>query len=138
MTYILGYRKSITRDTTKMLNAPDGATELCTLDGITYVCIPEGAAIDSDQHPEVTGTMEVVELDFELCERIKAASPHIALIQKRVREKIEEVYSIHDEIKLIRTAPSAEFDAYNEHAELCRQWGRDQKSALGLTFVDGE
>lgn len=115
-----------------MLNAPEGATELCTLNGVTYVCIPDGAAIDDDQHSEVIGTMEVVELDFELCERIKAASPHIALIQKRVREKIEEVYSVHDEIKLIRTAPSPEFDAYNEHAELCRQWGRDQKTALGL------
>ena len=121
-----------------MLNAPEGATELCTLNGVTYVCIPDGAAIDDDQHPEVIGTMEVVELDFELCERIKAASPHIALIQKRVREKIEEVYSIHDEIKLIRTAPSPEFDAYNEHAELCRQWGRDQKAALGLSLIVGE
>ena len=132
MTYILSYRKSITRDTTKMLNAPDGATELCTIDGVTYVCIPDGAAIDEDQHEEVVGTMEVIELDLELCERIKAASPHIALIQKRVREKIEEVYSIHDEIKLIRTAPSEKFDVYNEHAEACRQWGREQKALLGI------
>ena len=115
-----------------MLNAPDGATELCTLDGITYVCIPEGAAIDEDQHEEVVGTMSVVEPDLELREQIKAASPHVALIQKRVREKISELYSVYDEIKLIRTAPSPEFDVYNEHVELCRHWGREQKTALGL------
>lgn len=132
MTYILSYRKSITRDTTKMLNAPDGATELCTIDGVTYVSIPDGAAIDASQHEEVVGTMEVIELDLELCERIKAASPHIALIDRRVREKIAESYSFTDEIKLLRTAPSREFDVYNEHVETCRQWGREQKGLLGL------
>ena len=115
-----------------MLNAPDGATELCTLDGVTYVCIPDGAAIDDDQHAEVIGTMEVVALDLELSEKIKAASPHVALIDKRVCEKIAESYSFTDEIKLIRTAPSPEFDVYNEHVELCRHWGREQKAALGL------
>lgn len=115
-----------------MLNAPDGATELCTIDGVTYVCIPDGAAIDEDQHEEVVGTMSVVDPDLELREQIKAASPHVALIQKRVREKISELYSVYDEIKLLRTAPSAEFDVYNEHTELCRQWGRDRKAELGL------
>lgn len=27
---------------------------------------------------------------------------------------------------------SHEFDVYNEHAEACRQWGREQKALLGL------
>lgn len=115
-----------------MLNAPDGATELCTLNGVTYVCIPDGAAIDGDQHPEVTGTMEVVELTDELRELICTNSTHVQLIQQRVRDKIAELYSVHDEIKLIRTAPSHEFDVYNEHVEACRAWGREQKALLGL------
>lgn len=132
MAYILSYRKSITRDTTKMLNAPEGSTELCTLEGVTFVSIPEGAAIDANQHAEVNGTMEVVTPDLELSEKIKAASPHVALIDKRVCERIADLYSFTDEIKLIRTAPSPEFDAYNEHADLCRQWGREQKALLGL------
>ena len=132
MAYILSYRKSITRDTTKMLNAPEGSTELCTIDGITYVSIPSGAAIDSDQHAEVIGTMEVVTPDLELSEKIKAASPHVALIDKRVCERIAESYSLTEEIKLLRTSPSPEFEAYNDYAEQCRQWGRDQKAALGL------
>lgn len=115
-----------------MLNAPEGSTELCTIDGITYVSIPSGAAIDANQHAEVIGTMEVVAPDLELSEKIKAASPHVALIDKRVCEKIAESYSFTDEIKLLRTAPSHEFDVYNEHVETCRQWGREQKELLGI------
>lgn len=50
----------------------------------------------------------------------------------RVRERIAERYPIHEEIKLLRTAPSQEFDAYNAYAEACREWGREQKAMLGL------
>lgn len=135
MTYIVAYQKASNEYTTYDLNTPEGSTELCTLDGITYVCIPSGAALNDEQHPKIANTIKTVGLDDELCEQIKAASPHVALIQKRVREKIEELYSVHDEIKLIRTAPSPEFSAYNEHAELCRQWGREQKALLGLSIT---
>lgn len=41
-------------------------------------------------------------------------------------------YSTSEEIKLIRTAPSAEMTAYNLYAEECRARGRTQKSQLGL------
>ena len=44
---------------------------------------------------------------------------------------IEKEYSVYDEIKLIRTAPSPEFDDTTS-MELCRQWGREQREALGL------
>ena len=53
-------------------------------------------------------------------------------INQRVCEMIAESYSVTDEIKLIRTAPSEEFEIYNEHAEACRQWGREQKVLLGI------
>lgn len=99
---------------------------------MTYVSIPADAAIDYDQHEEVLGTMEIVEIDTETRERICAESTHISLIRDRVRDKIAELYSVHDEIKLIRTAPSHEFDVYNEHVEACRAWGREQKALLGL------
>lgn len=115
-----------------MLNAPEGSTELCTLDGVTYVSIPEGAAIDMQQHEHVLKTLDRPVLDIELREKICAACPHVALIRERVRAKIEDHYSIYDEIKLVRTAPSPEFEAYNEHVEHCRLWGREQKALLGL------
>ena len=50
----------------------------------------------------------------------------ISRYAKRDRQRIM------NEIKLLRTAPSAEFEAYNAHAEACRAWGREQKAALGL------
>lgn len=53
-------------------------------------------------------------------------------INQRVRDMIREQYSIEDEIKLLRTAPSPEFELWNAHAEACRAWGREQKAALGL------
>ena len=40
--------------------------------------------------------------------------------------------STADGIKLIRTAPSAEMDAYKAWAEKCRAWGRAEKAKLGL------
>lgn len=79
-----------------------------------------------------TWVYKPVTLDDELREQIKSASPHVWLINERVRDKIAEAYPLHEEIKLLRTAPSAEFEAYNAHAEACREWGRAQKALLGL------
>ena len=57
---------------------------------------------------------------------------HVALINQRVKDMIAARYSVEDEIKMIRTAPSEEFDIYNDFSEACRQWGRDQKALIGL------
>lgn len=94
--------------------------------------IPAGAAIDSEQHQSVLNTLDYPEMTDELIEQISAASTHVQLINSRVRDKIAEQYSVYDEIKLMRTAPSREFDVYNEHVEACRLWGREQKALLGL------
>lgn len=80
----------------------------------------------------MVSVVDPVTLTAELREAIKAASPHVSLIDQRVREKIAAEYPIHEEIKLLRTAPSAEFDAYNAFIESCRQWGMEQKTLLGL------
>jgi len=53
-------------------------------------------------------------------------------INTQVREMIAEQYPMREEIKLLRLAPCEEYTVYNEHAEACRQWGREQKAALGL------
>ncbi len=102
---------------------------MCTIDGVTYVSVPDDIAMP-EQNALITHA--VATLTSELKEAIKAASTHVQLIDQRVREKIADAYPIHEEIKLLRTAPSTEFDAYNAFAEACRQWGRDQKTALGL------
>lgn len=51
-------------------------------------------------------------------------------INRQVREKIRAVYSVEDEIQLLRTAPSPEFEVYNAYIEDCLKWGRLQKAAL--------
>ena len=98
---------------------------------MTYTAISEGAEL-ARQAEQIAASVQIAVIDDELRAKICAASPHVALIQKRVRDKIAELYSIHDELKLLRTAPSPEYEMYNEHAEACRQWGREQKALLGL------
>lgn len=110
---------------------PEGSTELCTLDGVTYTVLPDGAVI-GEQPEQIAASVQIVTLDAELRDRICTASPHVELIRARVAQKIAERYSITDEIKLLRTAPSAEFEMYNEYVETCRQWGRERKAELGL------
>lgn len=41
-------------------------------------------------------------------------------------------YSVDDEIKMLRLAPSDESSAYNDYVEECRAWGRGEKAGLGL------
>ena len=136
MTYIVSYQKHFDALTTKLIALPEDpethgqiGTELATIDGVTYVSLPDGAILPP-QPAEIT--VDPVELTPELKTAIAEASPHVRLIRERVAEKIAARYSVTDEIKLIRTAPSAEFEVYNEFAEECRAWGRQQKAALGL------
>lgn len=104
---------------------------MCTIDGVTYVSIPDGQVLPS-QPEQISSSVSEVTLTDELRADIHNASIHIAVISKRVAEQISQRYSVTDEIKLLRTAPSEEFDIYNEYAESCRAWGRAEKAKLGL------
>jgi hypothetical protein len=138
MPTIISYQKHIDALITRELRLPDGPNhqrlgqEIATVDGITYVSLPDGAALPVDQPEEIAASIQTVTLSDALREDIKVASPQVRVINSMVAEKISEQYSLADEIKLLRTAPSAEFEAYNAHAEACRAWGRAQKAALGL------
>ena len=120
------------------MRLPEGAqhqrlgTELATIDGVTYVSLPDGATLPTEQPSEISASIATVTLTDALRAEIKAASPHVRLINERVREAIAERYSVADEIKLIRTSPSEEAIAYNAYAEECRNWGRIEKAKLGL------
>lgn len=137
MTKIYKYQKVQDAYTTYCLVEPDynlletegRITELCTIDGVTYVSVPD--SITLPEQPEQI-TVEEVELTDELKESIKSASPHVQLINDRVVAKIREVYSLNDEIKMLRLSPSVESTAYNEYVETCREWGRVAKANLGL------
>ena len=129
---IYQYQQVTDQYTTHRINAPEGSTELATVEGITYVHVPDGVALPAEQPAEIAASIQPVTVDAVLREKISAASPHVQLIRARVAAKIAEQYSIGDEIKLLRTAPSAEFELYNAYVEDCRAWGRAQRAALGL------
>ena len=136
---IIRYRQYTDALVSRTLRLPSGerheprGTELATLaDGYTYVSLPEDAALPAEQPEEIADSVEAVTLSPEQVSAIKAASPHVRLINARVREKIASRYSVADELKLLRTAPSAEAETYNSWAEECRAWGRERKAALGL------
>ena len=139
MPSIVSYRKHIDALTTRELLLPEDTatrqrlgTELATIDGVTFVALPDGAALPENQAGEIASSIATVTLTDAMRSAIKAASPHVRLINDRVREAIADRYSMADEIKLLRTAPSAECIAYNAYAEECRDWGRSEKAKLGL------
>lgn len=117
-------------------------TELCTIDGVTYVAVPDALTLPA-QPPEIT--VSPVTLTDTLKEQIKAASPHVALISERMIQKIRSQFTIDDEMFFARigvgaalglyvpTAPEQlamqEFGAF---VEGIRQWGRDERVKLGL------
>lgn len=138
---MIAYHLVIDAVTTHSLRLPDApagqqpAQEIATLpDGRTIVVIFDGHTLPDDQPAAIAASIETLPtpLPDDLREAIKAASPHVRLINARVQAAIADRYSIQDEIKLLRTAPSAEMDAYNDYAEDCRAWGRAEKAKLGL------
>lgn len=135
MSYIVRYQKFIDAERTVEVVLPEDENgqrvgmELATVDGATYVSLPDSAKLP-EQPIEIK--VESVKLTPELKTVIEDASPFVRMIRQMVSDMIADRYSVGDEIKLIRTAPSAEFEAYNAYAEECRAWGRDERAKLGL------
>ena len=124
------YKKHITREISRWMVLPEGATELATIDGITYVFVPDATALP-EQPAEIAASISTVVMDKSLLAEIKAASPHVRLINERVAASIAARYSIGDEIKMLRVG-GAEREAYEAYVEECRACGREQKAAIGL------
>jgi hypothetical protein len=148
MPYIVRYQKVTDSYTTHQLAEPydaDGAslaTELCTLIGYTYVSIADGATLPP-QPAEIT--VETVVLDDVLRTAIKAACPHVRLIDQRMQEKIRAAFSMEDELYLARISIGAMMGTYtlqpgedmllNDYQafiEDVRAWGRAERAKLGL------
>lgn len=114
---------------------PRKAQEIATLsDGRTVVVLADDVSLPAGQPAQIAASIETLTnpLPADLHAAIAAASPHVRLINAQVVEKIRELYSVDDEIKLLRVAPSAETQAWNDHVEACRAWGRAEKAKLGL------
>ncbi len=147
MSYIVSYRKASDEYTTYQLNSPEGSTELAVIDGVTYVSVPDDQILPEYQPEQIAATIKVAEITIAEIEAIKAASPHVKLIASRMIDKIREKYSVDDELFLARIAggvglgryditpgEQTELNAYQAHVEAVREWGRDQRAALGLVL----
>ncbi len=124
------------------MDSENQCTELCTIDGITYISVPESVTLP-DQPAELTITETTI--TPELREQIKAASPHCALIAERMEARIRSKYSLSDEQYFARIGVGAalgvytfepgeqdELLAFGAYVEACRQWGCDERAKLGL------
>ena len=144
MPRIVSYQKQSDAHTTYQLLTSDGATELCTLSGVTYVSVPDGE-LPAQPAQIAASVVDPVVLTTELREAIKAASPHCQLINQRIEDKIRERYSLSDEQYFSRIASCAALGYYTFetgeaealqafvlYVEYVRQWGREQRALLGL------
>lgn len=144
MAHIVSYQKQSDAYTTYQLLTGDGSTELCTIDGTTYISVPDG---DLPVQPTeiAASVVDPVVLTTEMREAIKAASTHCQLIHERMEAKIRARYSLSDEQYFARIASGVAlgmytFDAGEQDAlaafaayvEEVRQWGREQRALLGL------
>lgn len=144
MPSIVSYKKAYDATTTYLLAAPDGATELCTLHGTTYVALPDGVVLPQ-QPPQIAASIQAITPDAALREAIIAASPHCQLIDERMRTKIRDAYDLETELKYARIGVGAAMGmyqptpeeiagmgAFGAHVEAVRQWGRAERAKLGL------
>ena len=112
--------------------------ELATIDGVTYVSLPDGVKLPADQPKEIVDSIKPVTLTVQEKAGIADASPHVALIRAKVRQEIAEKLSIEDELGLIRSklrapaAANAAFEAYDSLAEGARSRAAAEKAKLGL------
>ncbi len=124
------YEKYITSEISRWMLLPDGSTELATVEGKTYCFVPDDSSLQ-EQPAEIADSIEPVVLTDALRGAIKAASPHVRLINERVAERIAARYSVSDEIKMLRLG-GADRATYEAYVDECRAWGRAQKAAIGL------
>lgn len=121
---------------------PDDSVEIATVDGMTYVAMPNDA-VPPAQPAEITLTP--VTPDAALREAIKSASPHCRVIGEVMQEQIRAMYSAEDEMYFARIGigeargmyvfepgEEAALTEYGAHIESVRQWGRSERAKLGL------
>lgn len=117
---------TLTEPNYNLLDTSERITELCDIDGETYVSVPDSITLPEQAHV----TVEEVVLTDELKAKVVSASSIFSNINGRVVDKIRERYSVNDEIKMLRIGPSVETAAYNDYVESCREWGRREKAKL--------
>ncbi len=117
-------------------------TELCEIDNYRYVSVPENVEVTI---PEEITTWEIVDITPELRETLKINSPHCQLIAQKIIDKIKAKYTLDDELYFARISVGAlqgtyqlqdgelaELQQYQIDVEAAREWGRSERTMLGL------
>lgn len=146
MTQIYRYTKIVVPGPdgyTLYAELPEGGMELCVLDGVTYVTIPDTADPLPEQHKEIT--LEPVIVDAGLRDRLLAESRACQLISQAIIDNIRARYPIDKELYFARIGIGSltglyqpgesemqELARYSAYVESVREWGRQQRAALGL------
>lgn len=112
----------------------EGITEICEIDGLTYIAVPDGIKVEV---PIAIKDLKEAVISPDLVTQIKLESPHIRLINKRVNEQIREKYPLEEELQILRcrgkdASANAEFAIYDSYVETCRAWGKGEREKLGL------
>lgn len=158
MTTIISYQKHTDEWTTYTLVQPHQSpdlqntteictelcTELCTIDGITYVAVPDGVTLP-DQPSQIADSIKNVELTAELISTIKTNSSHCKFTSDQVQHKIRQKYTMDDEMYFSRIASAAALGVYelkpdeneklmqyNGYIESVRLWAKQEQIKLGL------
>lgn len=116
--------------------------EISIVDGWRYVYVPDEAVIP-EQPTEIN--WQPVELNPILRESIKANSPQCNRVNEEMQKKIRSKYALEDEQYFSRIGIGAalgvyQFEpgeqeallAFGEYVETVRQWGREQRQAIGF------
>ena len=133
MPEIYSYTKVVNETTTKQLDISgiEGAVELCEIDGVTYVSIPDAATVAKQ---DASIDAKAATLDAKKKEEIRAASYVVKFIKQQVRDKIREKYDLDDELKLLRLRDkdATAWAAFEAYVEACRAWGEAEIQKLGI------
>ena len=155
MPLLFSYTKKTDSVTTHTLRLPTpdkmgdpAGQEIATLeDGRTIVVLPDGAKLPTDQPAEIKDSIETLPtpLPDALKEQIRAASPHVNLINTRMQDRIRARYSQEDELKFSRIgtgqalgmykmsdAEKAAMVAFGTYLEEQRQWAKGERAKLGV------
>jgi hypothetical protein len=152
MPYIVSYQKFIDIDRTVEIALPadlEGqriGVELATIDGVTYVSLPDEVTLPGQQPAEVAASIvNPVTVTSELRAQLRDTSPHLRLISQRMIDQIRASYTIDDEMYFARIGVGAatglyepttdemqEMTVFGEFVESVREWGRTERAKFGL------
>lgn len=133
MAKIYSYKKIADAVTTKQLDTSgiDGAVELCEINGLTYVSIPDAAKVATQD-----AAIDAKEVTPNAAQKtaLRAKSYVVKFIKQQVRDRIREKYDLDDELKLLRLRDkdATAWTAFETYVEECRSWGETEIAKLGI------